>query len=343
MNRDIIIGDIHGCWAELERLLDELAVTDDDRVISVGDLVDRGPDSERVADFFRTRPNAVAVMGNHERKHVRGVLSYSQEIVRVQMGPRYEAFRAWAAELPYFLETPDVIVVHGGFEDGVPLAEQREDVLSATTSGSKHLAGLYGERYWPDVYSGDKPIAFGHHIVGEAPQRRGPSAFALDTGACHGGWLSALVVPGFTTHRVKASRDYWREAKRRWEIPVLEARPWASFKFKKLARELGTLRGRSSAKPFTEALERWLAEVDALIDPIIERVEARHSTIAAAHPEEKAFRKAAGAEPNAPLLFSAHAGTLDRETVVSTLSSPDAILRAARRHGLPVPPDGPWV
>lgn len=343
MNRDIFIGDIHGCWAELERLLEELAVTEDDRVISVGDLVDRGPDSERVADFFRTRPNAVAIMGNHERKHVRGVLSYSQEIVRVQMGSRYEAFRAWACELPYFLETPDVIAVHGGFEDGVPLEKQREDVLSATTSGSKHLAGLYGERYWPDVNSGHKPIVFGHHIVGEAPQRLGRNAFALDTGACHGGWLSALILPGFTTHRVKAARDYWRAAKRRWEVPVLEARPWASFRFKKIHRELATLRGRSNAKPFTEALERWLAHVDALIDPLIERVLERHAALLAAHPEDKAFRKAAGAEPNAPLLFSAHAGTLDRETVVSTLNAPGAILAAARRHGLSTPEDAPVV
>jgi hypothetical protein len=68
--RTIFIGDIHGCWDELRSLLDKVALTDDDVVVSVGDLVDRGPDPASVIDFFRRRPGAVVVCGNHERKHV---------------------------------------------------------------------------------------------------------------------------------------------------------------------------------------------------------------------------------------------------------------------------------
>ena len=73
----LIIGDIHGCHAELLDLLDLAAIGADDLVVSVGDLVDRGPDPGLVVDLFRTRPSSLALMGNHERKHVRGVLSYS--------------------------------------------------------------------------------------------------------------------------------------------------------------------------------------------------------------------------------------------------------------------------
>ena len=173
MKRKIILGDIHGCFDELMQLLDEVGATDQDTVISVGDLVDRGPDNVKLYDYFRARPGAVVVMGNHERKHVRGVLSYSQEIVKLQFGERYEEFRAWAAGLPYYLDLEDVLVVHGGFEDGVRLKSQREDVLSATTSGTKYLERRYGGRYWPEMYTGHKPIAFGHHIVGEQPRKFG--------------------------------------------------------------------------------------------------------------------------------------------------------------------------
>jgi serine/threonine protein phosphatase 1 len=45
--RDLIVGDIHGCFARLQVALDELGFDPErDRLFSVGDLVDRGPDSE---------------------------------------------------------------------------------------------------------------------------------------------------------------------------------------------------------------------------------------------------------------------------------------------------------
>ena len=62
----LIIGDIHGCYAELLELLDRAAIGADDLVVSVGDLVDRGPDPGPVLDLFRTRPNTLAILGNHE-------------------------------------------------------------------------------------------------------------------------------------------------------------------------------------------------------------------------------------------------------------------------------------
>ena len=44
MRNTFIIGDIHGCYTELLDLLDKAGVGDDDLVVSVGDLVDRGPE-----------------------------------------------------------------------------------------------------------------------------------------------------------------------------------------------------------------------------------------------------------------------------------------------------------
>jgi serine/threonine protein phosphatase 1 len=59
-----IIGDVHGCLNELKELIKDInrATT---RIILVGDLIDRGPDSEAVIDFVRDN-NIECVKGNHE-------------------------------------------------------------------------------------------------------------------------------------------------------------------------------------------------------------------------------------------------------------------------------------
>src|SRR4051812_17438379 len=63
--RLIAIGDIHGCHAEFADLLNQLALTRDDRLILLGDLVNRGPDSCKVLDLARAY-RATALLGNHE-------------------------------------------------------------------------------------------------------------------------------------------------------------------------------------------------------------------------------------------------------------------------------------
>jgi len=68
MKRKIIIGDIHGYYDELIGLLNQICPPADDLLISVGDIVDRGPKSLQVIDFFQVRENAVVLTGNHERK-----------------------------------------------------------------------------------------------------------------------------------------------------------------------------------------------------------------------------------------------------------------------------------
>src|SRR6516225_3848013 len=101
MNRTIIVGDIHGCYDELMLLLAKLHLHPNDLLIALGDIVDRGNKSLEVYQYLRERPNTVVLMGNHERKHLQGILSYSQEIVQLQFGTVYPAFLEWLAGLPY--------------------------------------------------------------------------------------------------------------------------------------------------------------------------------------------------------------------------------------------------
>ncbi|WP_235526339.1 metallophosphoesterase family protein [Nostoc piscinale] len=137
--RTIAVGDIHGCYEELLQLLSKVEITEEDCLICLGDIVDRGVDSVKVYDFLGNRPNTVVLMGNHERKHLRQTLSYSQEIVKLQFGDRYDEFLDWISHLPYYYETDQAIFVHAAVEDGIPIEEQRQEVLCGCNAGEKHL------------------------------------------------------------------------------------------------------------------------------------------------------------------------------------------------------------
>jgi hypothetical protein len=83
-------------------------------------------------------------MGNHERKHVRAgrhevKLAQSQKISRIQFGETYPDALAFMSTLPLYLDLPEALVVHGYFEPGLPLSQQRSTVLCGTMGGDKHL------------------------------------------------------------------------------------------------------------------------------------------------------------------------------------------------------------
>ena len=61
--RTLVIGDIHGCWDELQELLDACERRPEDEVLSLGDMVDRGPKPLEVVRFFMTDPTASAILG----------------------------------------------------------------------------------------------------------------------------------------------------------------------------------------------------------------------------------------------------------------------------------------
>lgn len=64
--RDFAVGDIHGCFTALQQALDHIDFNPiKDRLFSIGDLVDRGPESDQVLDWL-DRPWFHAICGNHD-------------------------------------------------------------------------------------------------------------------------------------------------------------------------------------------------------------------------------------------------------------------------------------
>ena len=93
------IGDVQGCFEELERLLGEIRFSSDDRLWFVGDLVNRGPRSLEVLRFVRALgERAVVVLGNHDlhlvAQHagIERARELGDEVARVLAGPQYRDF-----------------------------------------------------------------------------------------------------------------------------------------------------------------------------------------------------------------------------------------------------------
>ncbi|HJT79429.1 MAG TPA: metallophosphoesterase [Gemmataceae bacterium] len=212
----LVIGDIHACYAELLDLLDAAGVGADEEILAVGDVLDRGPANAAALDFFRTRPGASTILGNHERKHLRSARGEvepapSQKITRAQLGDGYAACLSFLEGLPRHRELPEALVVHAFWEPGLPLERQRDTVLIGTLSGEGYLQKHY-DRPWYELYDGPKPLIVGHHDYRRdgQPLVCRDRVFALDTGCCHGGRLTGLLLPSFRFVSVPARADHWR-------------------------------------------------------------------------------------------------------------------------------------
>ncbi|WP_432988748.1 metallophosphoesterase [Dactylosporangium sp. CA-233914] len=321
MARTIVVGDVHGCFAELAALLELAAVRDEDLLVSVGDLVDRGPEPAEVIRLFRERPNSVVVTGNHERKHVRGIFSYAQEITRLQLGPGYGDAVGWMATLPYHFENAHVRVVHAALLPGVPLSGQPEELLCGSTAGERVLAGHFPQGHWHERYTGPKPVAFGHHVTGRAPLLRDGVVFGLDTGACHGWNLTAVSFPDRTVYSVPARADHWARIRREWQEPVLKTRPWLDMPWPELAAEAS----RHAGTPWVAGLSSWAAALRALEPALAAAARASAATL-----DPAAMR----AHPAAPTLFQAASGRLD---VARTCRTPRRTLALAEALGVATP------
>lgn len=223
--RTLVVGDVHGCLAELEALLGEAAYAPaHDRLVFLGDLLDRGPDPVGVLRLVREL-GATCVMGNHEEKHLR----YAAHEARRREDPTYrnpmrlDARQAgeharltreellWLAGLPRWVSLGGGwVAVHAGFVPRVRLTEQPPDwairlryvdAAGSPVSRARGDAGEPGVRSWAAAWTGPESVVYGHFPQQlDLPKRDEPSpgvvCLGIDTGCVYGGRLTALVLPG---------------------------------------------------------------------------------------------------------------------------------------------------
>ena len=133
--RLIAIGDIHGCHAEFAELLSQLALTREDRLILLGDLVNRGPDSCKVIDLARAC-RATALLGNHELRLLKYRKTGDKKFIKEHDLDTFAQLRPadweFLENMPLTFEEPElnVVFVHGGFLPAEPWARQGADVVT---------------------------------------------------------------------------------------------------------------------------------------------------------------------------------------------------------------------
>ena len=212
--RTLVIGDVHGCISELDELVRRFAPTADERVVLVGDLVAKGPDSQAVVQRCREAGWA-AVLGNHDGKVLdcrfprpdRSVPKAHHQRVAATL---IEDDWAWLDALPLHLDLDEhTSVVHGGALPGVPLHEQERDTLLCLRSiddAGRPSQRVDGGRPWASLWPGPRHLVFGHDAL--RGLQRWPHATGLDTGCVYGKCLSGLVLPSGELIQVSARHPY---------------------------------------------------------------------------------------------------------------------------------------
>ncbi|MGV9817648.1 polynucleotide kinase-phosphatase [Nocardia xishanensis] len=221
-----VIGDVHGCRAELETLLGELgyAVERDAAgravgarhphgrtAVFVGDLVDRGPDTPGVLRLVMgmvAAGTALCVTGNHENKLVRAFTGKKVKVAHglaeslSQLEAEDEDFRKAALDFcrglisHYVLDGGNLVVAHAGLKEeyqGRASGRVRAFAMYGESTGETDEYGLPVRYPWAQDYRGRAAVLYGHTPVTEL--RWVNNTLCLDTGVVFGGRLSALRYP----------------------------------------------------------------------------------------------------------------------------------------------------
>lgn len=115
----LLVGDVHGCMAELEALLTKCgfpSAAENTSLIFVGDLVNKGPDSDKVVKFAR-ESGALCVRGNHDNAGLALALGVRDPYPGSEWVDKLEPEDIeFLHQLPYSITIPelDLLVVHAG-------------------------------------------------------------------------------------------------------------------------------------------------------------------------------------------------------------------------------------
>ncbi len=204
MERIFAIGDIHGCYDKLYRLLDIIPIDwAHDRLLFIGDYIDRGPGSYEVVEYLvglKSRyPQTIFLKGNHEEMladYLSGrdrvsylsnggrqtLESYLSRASAATVSPIPDAHMRFFENLALYHETADTVFVHAGLRHGLSLEHQSPDDLLWIREKFIHCPKPF-----------EKRVVFGHTPF-EKPLVA-QDKIGIDTGAVYGNRLTCAQFP----------------------------------------------------------------------------------------------------------------------------------------------------
>jgi serine/threonine protein phosphatase 1 len=199
--RILAIGDIHGCSLALDSLLAMIAPRADDLLVTLGDYVDRGPDSRGVVErLLRLNHDyrLVALGGNHEQMilaarrdaEIRGgwlasggdttLLSYGQNGIPATLEEIPTDHWHFIESCEDWLETERFVFVHANLAPHLPIEHQP-------------ISSLLWEKFTdPAPHVSGKTMICGHTRQTSGLPRNLGHAVCIDTWVYGAGWLTCL-------------------------------------------------------------------------------------------------------------------------------------------------------
>jgi predicted phosphodiesterase len=215
--RLIAVGDIHGCHNEFADLLDLLKPASGDRLVLLGDLVNRGPDSRKVIDLARST-GSISLLGNHELRLLKFRKTGDRKYMKEHDLETFDSLRpedwAYLETMVLTFEEPELntVFVHGGFLPGEPWQKQPAEVVTRIQvidrdGRPRKRADEPDAPSWADLWSGPPFVVYGHTPRPEVYKLKW--SVGIDTGCVMGGQLTAYVLPERRIVQVKARQRYF--------------------------------------------------------------------------------------------------------------------------------------
>ncbi len=232
-----IIGDVHGCYDELVKLLKKLRYEQKNKMwmhpagrklVFLGDITDRGPASLKVIELVHSLYKdglAYYTPGNHCNKLYRyflgnkvqvthGLETTVTEYERLSENKKQtirKKFMELYEQAPLYLELDrgNLIVAHAGIREdyiGKKNQQVKKFVLYGDITGEKLPDGRPVRRDWAKNYSGKATIVYSHTPVRDV--RSINNTYNIDTGCVFGGKLTALRYPEMEVIQVGSSMEF---------------------------------------------------------------------------------------------------------------------------------------
>ena len=206
--RTIVIGDIHGCYYTLIRLLEKLEIQKDNQIIFLGDYVDRGKNSYEVIEGLQEiqkQYNCICLLGNHEAMMIDAIETKECSLWKQSGGDKtlksYQkngALRTkhlnWLKGLPVIYETRKNLFSHAGFPKTITLENTFEDMV-------------WGGNCVLDKSEPNEKIAIFGHYPNDRVFKTLNGNIGIDTGCVYGGKLTALVLDENTISILDVEKD----------------------------------------------------------------------------------------------------------------------------------------
>ncbi len=207
-----IIGDIHGCLNNLENLLNKIKniIKEDDKIIFLGDYIDRGPSSYDVINLLiktSKQYDSVFLKGNHEDmllKYLSGMLDFQnyfdnggmatlRSYRTKQNSPGVpKEHRLFYENLKQYYETEEFIAVHAGLNPNIDNIEEQSPYEMLWI---RHQFYRSSRKWEKTVIFGHTPCSILHGEDRNVFFNEKNNIIGIDTGACYGGLLTCIRWP----------------------------------------------------------------------------------------------------------------------------------------------------